>query len=69
MLWGAQVARKMIQKYGPAHEVSKNRIIRHSTGPWKFTEIGNEEIDHNFPKPHKDVMRQEPRPLSLRHEH
>lgn len=53
-----EVAQKMIEKYGEPHEVSANRVIWHRNGPWKFTEIVNEEIDHHFPKPHKDVMRQ-----------
>lgn len=53
-----EVAQKMIQKYGPPHEVSAQRLIWHRNGPWKFTELVNEEIDHNFPKPHKDMLRQ-----------
>lgn len=53
-----EVARKTIQKYGQPHEVSVNRLIWHRSGPWKFTELVNEEIDHNFPMPHKDMLRQ-----------
>lgn len=53
-----EVAQQMIQKYGPPHEVSAQRLIWHRNGPWKFTELVNEEIDHHFPKPHKDMLRQ-----------
>jgi hypothetical protein len=53
-----KVAEKTIRKYGSPHEVSTNRLIWHRSGPWKFTEVVNEEITHNFPKPHADVLRQ-----------
>lgn len=53
-----KIAEQTIQKYGSPHEVSVNRLIWHRSGPWKFTEVVNEEITHNFPKPHTDVLRQ-----------
>jgi hypothetical protein len=51
-------AEKMIEKYGEPAEVTSMRIIWHDNGPWKYTEIMNKEIDHNFPIPHKDAMHQ-----------
>ena len=53
-----QAAEKMIQKYGQPQEVTEMRLIWHDNGPWKFTEVMNKEIDHNFPIPHKDAMHQ-----------
>ena len=51
-------AETMIKKYGEPAEVTSMRIIWHDNGPWKYTEIVNQEIDHNFPIPHKDAMHQ-----------
>jgi hypothetical protein len=34
------------------------RLIWHHTGPWKRTEVINEEIPHNFPQPHMDMLLQ-----------
>ena len=52
------VAKKMIAKYGPPQEVTANRLVWHSNGPWKYSELVNEEVAHDFPVPHKDVLRQ-----------
>jgi hypothetical protein len=51
-------AEAMIKKYGQPAEVTSMRIIWHDNGPWKYTEIVNKEVDHNFPIPHKDAMHQ-----------
>lgn len=51
-----EVAQTMIGKYGQPHEVTANRLIWHNNGPWKFTELVNEEIPHDFPMPHKDML-------------
>ncbi len=53
-----ETARKLIQKYGQPQEMTDNRLIWHDNGPWKRTEIVNEEIPHSFPKPHKDYLKQ-----------
>lgn len=52
------VAKKMIAKYGEPQEVTAHRLIWHNNGPWKYSELVNEEIVHEFPVPHKDVLRQ-----------
>lgn len=51
-------AQKMIKKYGEPAEVTSMRLVWHDNGPWKFTEVVNQEIDHDFPIPHKDAMHQ-----------
>lgn len=53
-----QVATQMMVKYGPPNEVTMERLIWHNNGPWKRTEIVNEEIPHLFPKPHMDMLYQ-----------
>lgn len=53
-----QVAREMLKKYGAPQEVTEQRLIWHDNGPWKRTELINEEIDHQFPMPHKDMLLQ-----------
>jgi hypothetical protein len=51
-----EVAQTMIGKYGQPQEVTANRLIWHNNGPWKLTELVNEEIPHDFPVPHKDML-------------
>ncbi|MBI4444991.1 MAG: hypothetical protein HY645_03700 [Acidobacteria bacterium] len=53
-----QTARKMINKYGLPDEVTPFRLVWHSNGPWKRTELVNDEIPHFFPKPHNDMLLQ-----------
>lgn len=53
-----EVARFMLDKYGAPQEVTDQRLIWHNNGPWKRSELINEEIDHNFPLPHKDMLLQ-----------
>jgi hypothetical protein len=53
-----EVARKMLAKYGLPDEATPMRLIWHRTGPWKRTEVVNEEIPHNFPRPHTDMLLQ-----------
>lgn len=53
-----EVAQKMIQKYGPPHEATASKLVWHKTGPWKRTILSREEVKHNWPKPHTDVLEQ-----------
>jgi hypothetical protein len=50
------VARAMLAKYGLPHEATPMRLIWHHTGLWKRTEVVNEEMPHNFPRPHSDRL-------------
>lgn len=52
------VAQTMMKKYGAPQEVTAQRLVWHNNGPWKRTVLINEEIDHDFPMPHKDMLRQ-----------
>lgn len=51
-------AKQTIEKYGQPQEATPTRLIWFNNGPWKRTIINKEEIDHDFPMPHKDVMEQ-----------
>jgi hypothetical protein len=53
-----KAAHAMIKKYGQPQEVTEERLVWHDNGPWKRTEVINEEIDHKFPMPHKDALLQ-----------
>jgi hypothetical protein len=53
-----EAARKLIAQYGPPDEASAMRLVWHNNGPWKMTELVNEEVPHNFPKPHPDFLKQ-----------
>jgi len=59
--WKAEpkmLAQKMISKYGMPQEASANRLLWMNNGPWKWTELINEEIQHDFPMPHHDMLKQ-----------
>lgn len=51
-------ATTMIEKYGQPAEVTSNRLIWHDTAPFKRTIVYKEEVQHDFPMPHKDVLEQ-----------
>ncbi len=53
-----KAAQAMLQSYGPPDEITQERLIWHDNGPWVRTEVVNEEIPHNFPMPHKDMLYQ-----------
>lgn len=48
----------MIQKYGPPDEACSGRLVWHNNGPWRRTVVYAEEVKHNFPTPHHDVLEQ-----------
>ncbi|MBA3642149.1 MAG: hypothetical protein H0W53_23415 [Acidobacteria bacterium] len=51
-------AKAMIEKYGAPAEATPSLLIWYKNGPWKRTVVYKEEIDHDFPMPHKDVLEQ-----------
>ncbi|HKQ38972.1 MAG TPA: hypothetical protein VJ063_12915, partial [Verrucomicrobiae bacterium] len=53
-----QLARTLISKYGPPQEVTPQRLVWHNNTPWKRTTVLNQEVAHNFPKPHNDMLEQ-----------
>lgn len=53
-----KAAQAMIEKYGAPAEATPSLLIWYQNGPWKRTIVYKEEIDHDFPMPHKDVLEQ-----------
>ena len=53
-----KVADEMIAKYGVPDEITRSHMVWHNNGLWKKTVLANEEIAHDFPMPHKDMLLQ-----------
>ncbi|HET6245181.1 MAG: hypothetical protein H0V01_06405 [Bacteroidetes bacterium] len=53
-----EAATAMVDKYGVPDEVTNYRLVWHNKGDFAMTMVTNEEIDHNFPMPHKDCLLQ-----------
>ena len=54
-----EVAKHIIEKYGlPNGGTTTNRLIWLEHGPWKYSIICREEIPHNFPLKHMDILEQ-----------
>lgn len=51
-------AQAMMDKYGDPHEHTPSMLIWHDTAPFIKTIVYKEEIRHDFPMPHKDVLEQ-----------
>jgi hypothetical protein len=51
-------AEAMLDKYGEPDEHTKSMLIWENTGPFTHTIVYKEEIQHDFPMPHKDVLEQ-----------
>jgi len=47
-----------LDKYGPPNEALASRLIWYNNGPWKRTIVYRDEVLHNFPAPHTDVIEQ-----------
>lgn len=53
-----QAANDMMEKYGEPDEATQSRLTWFNNGPWKRTVVYSEEVQHDFPMPHKDVLEQ-----------
>lgn len=53
-----KAAKAMMEKYGEPDESTPTMLVWENTGPFKRTIVYKEEIDHDFPMPHKDVLEQ-----------
>ncbi|HET6244707.1 MAG: hypothetical protein H0V01_02640 [Bacteroidetes bacterium] len=53
-----EAAQAMLEEYGVPDEITNYRLIWHNKGDFRETIVYREEIDHNFPMPHKDVLEQ-----------
>jgi hypothetical protein len=53
-----KVARETIAKYGPPHEATPSMLVWHGNGPWKHTILWRDEVPHEFPMKHTDLLEQ-----------
>ena len=53
-----KAARNMIEEYGQPDGVTDSHLVWRDNGPWLRTVVYKEPVQHNFPKPHKDVLEQ-----------
>ena len=51
-------AENTINFYGPPNEATPSRLIWYNNGPWKRTIAFRDEVPHDFPEPHTDVLEQ-----------
>ena len=51
-------AMDMIQKYGQPQEVTATMLLWRNNGPWKWTKVTKETIQHDFPMSHPDLLEQ-----------
>lgn len=51
-------AKAMMEKYGDPQEHTESMLIWNNTEPFLKTIVYKEEIQHDFPMPHKDVLEQ-----------
>ena len=57
--WNAmskKAANLTLEQYGPPNEATQSRLIWYNNGPWKRTIVYRDEIPHDFPQPHTDVI-------------
>ncbi len=53
-----KLAQRLIQKYGAPNEATSSRLIWFNNDIWKRTVVFRDEIAHNFPSPHTDILMQ-----------
>lgn len=53
-----EVAAVNIAAYGPPQAVGPDLLVWGKSGPWKRTLLHRQEVQHEFPMPHKDVLQQ-----------
>lgn len=53
-----KAANAMMKKYGDPSGHTADMLVWENTGPFKRTIVYKEEIQHDFPMPHKDVLEQ-----------
>ncbi|MFN2483521.1 MAG: hypothetical protein ABR509_01100 [Candidatus Limnocylindria bacterium] len=52
------VARQMLEKYGPPNEATPSKLFWYGNDPWKRTELSADVVAHNWPAPHSDFLTQ-----------
>lgn len=50
--------KQTVKAYGPPNEVAPSQLTWYYNKPWKRTVVFRDEIPHDFPQPHSDVIEQ-----------
>lgn len=53
-----ELVQAMLDKYGDPDEASASRLVWRNSGPWKRTIVYRDEVMHDFPRPHTDLLEQ-----------
>jgi hypothetical protein len=53
-----RVAALLVTEYGAPAEVTAHHLTWYDNGPWKRTTLYKAEVQHNFAKPHEDILEQ-----------
>src|SRR5918994_1793770 len=53
-----KVARETITKHGSPSEATPSMLVWHGSGPWKRSILSRDEVPHEFPMKHTDVLEQ-----------
>lgn len=51
-------AETIIDFYGPPNEATPSRLMWFYNGPWKRTVVYRDQVPHDFPEPHVDMLEQ-----------
>lgn len=51
-----KAAEQTIGFYGPPNEATSSRLLWFYNGPWKRTVVYRDQIPHDFPEPHADML-------------
>ena len=54
----SKAAMAMIEKYGMPDGVTPTLLTWSNSGPWKWTRVFRDPVQHDFPMPHPDVLEQ-----------
>ncbi len=52
------IARQMLEKYGPPNEATPTKFFWYRNAPWHRTVLTADEVVHNFPTTHTDYLTQ-----------
>ncbi|MCW5803607.1 MAG: DUF4142 domain-containing protein [Deltaproteobacteria bacterium] len=52
------VAYQVMRRYGPPHAITDAQLVWFDVGPWRRTVVHRDEVVHDFPYPHTDVLEQ-----------
>lgn len=50
------VARELVDKYGAPDEITSEQLIWWNKEPFVWIKVHSQEVEHDFPEPHKDVL-------------